>query len=128
MLRDDITTLIETATSEVVVFSFHRDAPVECTALFEYGGEPPLHVKGSQPPATERPRLQVAVRSEREVDGRSRAEEVWRVLTGVRQTELSGTLYHYVRALNSPFRDPGGRDEEGRIRYLCNYAIEKQPG
>ena len=98
--------------------------PDDAVALFEYPGEPTMHVKGRHGPVHELPRFQVLVRSKGYAAAREKAERVHRLLDGF-SGELSGVGYGRITALQSPFFL--SRDDSGRPRIVCNYRVIKEP-
>jgi hypothetical protein len=102
------------------------DAPDLATAVFEYAGEPPTYVK-SRKVEWEHPRLQVITRGKTYIEAMQKAEDVYAALHGVRGQTINGKLYDSIRARQRPFADPSGKDDRGRFRVFCNYAVKKQP-
>ena len=98
--------------------------PDDAFALWEYGGQPPLHVKQSQSIIMEYPRFQLITRSKSYPTARLKAEYIYRLLTGFRG-ELSGVGYCRIHAMQSPyFMD---RDDVARARFVCNFEAYKAP-
>ena len=97
--------------------------PDDVVGLYEYAGEPPLHVRGDPAPAIEFPRLQVISRSKSYDAARFKAESIYRVLDGFSGT-LNGVGYGWINALQSPTFLT--RDENGRVYIVCSYRIQKE--
>lgn len=102
-----------------VVYSFHDSAPDEAVGLFPYSGEPGIYVKGRRAPAVSYARVQVVCRAPDEDAAEQLAERTYRLLDGAHR-ELGVSS---VRALQSPFRAPGGSDEEERIAWIFNIMV-----
>ena len=103
--------------------------PDACVAVYEYPGERPEHAFGANSaPHQEKPRFQVVCRNAAgEYDlARSQAETIFQLLDKVTSTTLSGTVYHRIAALQSPFAM--APDENGRPRVACNFATRKALG
>lgn len=100
------------------------DTPDTCVALYEYGGDVPLNVMGSDAlPPVEQPRLQVLVRAAGYSSARTLALECWTEIEGILNESLSGTLYHRVAANQSPF--PLERDSQDRVIWAQNFRVQK---
>ena len=95
------------------------DQPDNCIALFEYAGSPPdLHWNG------EYPGLQVRVRNKSYAAGRTKIEQIARVLHGLHETVLGGTRYLLVKARGSP--EVLKRDANNRVELFVNFEIIKE--
>lgn len=132
MILDEISTLLETygiGTPGVDLFEGFLPPPgtsppvsENAVALYEYPGESPLHVKGRKAPVHELPRVQVITRSKSYAAARTKAEEVYRLLSGY-SGEIGGTGYGRITALQSPALLQ--RDEGARVYIVANYRIMK---
>lgn len=132
MILTEISTLLETygvGTPGVDLFegflpppSSSPAIPEDAVALYEYPGEPPLHVKGRKAPVHELPRFQVLTRSKFYAAARTKAEEIYRILDGF-SGEIEGTGYGRITALQSPFFL--SRDDGNRTLIACNYTTMK---
>ncbi len=99
------------------------DRPDEVIAVREYPGSPPIHVKGSQKPALERPRVQVVARAGGFSVARARAHSAYDALSGF--SGPVGGVHYSIRALQSPV--PLGVDESGRNLWSVNFEVLKGP-
>jgi hypothetical protein len=99
------------------------NTPDTCVVVYEYMGEPPVYSKDAV--EWERPRLQVVCRAKTYVEAMQKAEAVFELLSNVKRLTINGTLYDSIRARQRPFADPQGKDDQGRFRVFCNYAIRK---
>lgn len=132
MILTEISTLLETygvGTPGVDLFegflpppSSSPAIPEDAVALYEYAGEPPLHVKDRKAPVHELPRVQVVTRSKSYAAARTKAEEVYRLLSGY-SGEIGGTGYGRITALQAPFFL--SRDDGNRTLIVCNYRVLK---
>lgn len=126
MIRNEIADFLEAAVISPVVFSFYDSAPDECVALFPYPGGPPVHTKDRSGAVMEIQRVQVVARGGEE-GAETLAWRAYRVLDGLGGAKLGTAFYASVRALQSPFRDQGGADEVGRVKFIFNVEAKKQP-
>jgi hypothetical protein len=128
---NEITEHLEANGLGPVVWSFHEAASDRCVGLFPYAGRRSVRVKGRKEPVSQWPRLQavcrVPYRAGDELAAEALAREVYGLLDGVREEVIGGTRYQSIDALQEPFRDPAGRDDRGRIRYIVNFEIRKEP-
>ena len=101
------------------------DFPDKCVTVYEYGGAFSLHAMSSGPgrAVAERPRVQVVVRSNSYSTGRTKANEVFRLLDGLRERTINGVTYKWAAAIQSPFLMR--RDENDRALIAANYEIWK---
>jgi hypothetical protein len=128
MIYQDINSLLvpELGTVGTNLFWSHMPAtPNSAIAIYEYPGEAPVYTKKTM--EWELPRIQVVTRALTYVEAMTKAEEVYTILSNIRRTDIDGTFYDYIRARQRPFADPNGRDDGGRFRAFCNYAIKKTP-
>jgi hypothetical protein len=81
------------------------DAQDALVALIETPGLPPVRSHDMPPARYEQPVLQVATRGQPYgyAAARQKAQDAWDVLDGVANATLSGTLYLWIEALQSPF-------------------------
>lgn len=100
-------------------------APDAQVAIQEYGGDAPEFLHDRDGVGYELRRFQLSVRAPSFDAAQLLAEAAHGVLTGVRNTTLSGTWYRRIVPLQSPF--PLGQDQNGRHRFACNYRAEKRP-
>lgn len=98
------------------------DEPAEAIMLNEYAGEQPRLTH--QRTGTDRARVQLQVRSEDYVAGRTRIEEIYQAFLAASNFTIGGTVYKQVLPLQSPFELR--RDENGRIWFAVNFAVEKE--
>lgn len=101
------------------------DAPDRCVTVYEYGGAASLHAMSSGPgrAVAERPRVQVVVRTNSYSTGRTKANDVFRLLDGLRERAINGVTYKWAAAIQPPFAL--GRDENDRQLIACNFEIIK---
>jgi len=93
----------------------------------EYGGSPPdlgFGVSGIQ---YEHPGLQITCRGVAYdyMTPRGYVVLAYQALSTVQGTVLSGTLYHLIRPVQTPFLM--NRDENQRCVFACNFDVEKVP-
>ena len=95
------------------------DKPDNCIALFQYAGSPPdLHWPG------EYPGLQVRVRDKSYPAGKTKIEQIMRVLHGLHETVLGDTRYLLVKARGSP--EVLKRDANNRVELFVNFEVIKE--
>lgn len=133
MLLDDIADYISSggvgtvgSTASWGIFKGIRpDFPDKCVAVYEYGGAFSLHAMSSGPgrAVAERPRVQVVIRTNNYSTGRTKANEVFRLLDGLRERAINGVTYKWAAAIQSPFLL--GRDENDRALIAANYEVWK---
>lgn len=127
MISEEIAAYIEAngegSVNTDLFFAGLPDLPDSATAIWEYGGEQPLHVKDRAGPVREFPRFQIIVRAKSYTVAREKAERIYRLLDGFKG-ELDGVGYASVRALQSPFFL--GRDDKNRTQIVCNYQAAKE--
>jgi len=101
------------------------DYPDKAVSVHEYGGAGSLHAMSSGPgrAVAERPRVQVVVRTNSYSTGRTKANEVFRLMDGLRERTINGVTYKWTAAIQSPFLM--GRDENDRALIACNYEVWK---
>lgn len=123
MLADDIATYLQTAGIGTVGSSIFigqmPDAPTNCIALYQYGGEPPLVVGG-----IENPRLTVRVRNATYLNGQNKARDVLKALHTLNEQTISAHRYLYIRAAGSIAQL--GRDHEGRSLFTVDFIVTKE--
>jgi hypothetical protein len=103
--------------------------PIECCALVEYGGEPPLRnqtdgAAHQSAQGGERPRFQLMCRSADYETGRNLIQQMWADLDGIVNETLSGIFYQRVAALQSPFLLE--RDQNNRWIFIANFVATKE--
>ena len=98
-----------------------------CCALYEYGGSAPEFALGAAGVSFENPSVQVVFRgTPHDYAGpRAKAETAYRGLAAVEATALSGTFFHWIHPMQSPFLLR--RDESERVLIATNYACQKEP-
>lgn len=96
------------------------DVPDNAVALYQYPGEPPLHVKGQKAPVRRSPRLQVVVRSKSTEPfvAKQKADTIMDLLSGFSGV-LYGTHYQRITALTDPYFL--ARDTANRHYVTANY-------
>lgn len=92
--------------------------------ITETGGSAPEYVHESLEASVERPSFQVVVRDTGYANARSKANDIWKLLSKQRNTLLSGVKYLSIRPVQSPF--PLGPDENERIQIITNYAVVRE--
>lgn len=102
-------------------------SPDVATALREYGGMTPEGGFGTTALVLEHIRLQVVCRGAADdyLGPRARAEAIYKALATQRCVSLSGTFYHGLMPLQSPF--PIRRDQLGRWEIGFNVQADKEP-
>lgn len=103
--------------------------PIECCALIEYGGEPPMRKQNdgaahSSAQGGERPRFQLLVRSADYETGRNFIQQIWDELDGIVNETIGGIFYQRVAAIQSPFMLE--RDESDRWIFAVNFTATKE--
>lgn len=104
------------------------DQPDDCVAVIERPGLAPLMTmtgKGVAPVApaeekSDRPMIQIRVRSTSYITGRSIAYTIFRGLHGIAETTIGDTPVHLLEALQSPHHL--GLDEKQRHEWSQNFA------
>jgi hypothetical protein len=100
------------------------DTPDTCVALYEYGGDAPLSVMGSDAmPPVEQPRIQILTRAPGYSSSRTLALQCWTAVEAILNETLSGTRYHRIAANQSPF--PLERDSHDRVLFAQNFRVQK---
>lgn len=124
-LDEDITTFLASkgfGTKAVNLFEGEfPPTPDDAAYVREYGGGPPLHVKGESRAAFRYPRFSLVCRSKSRRAARMRSE------TGVGHLDgfsglINGTEYR-IRALREPA--PMGRDEGNRERVSVDFEVTR---
>ena len=122
MLLDDIAQyLTGMAVGVPVQKGYFQEIPNSAIALRETGGFASQHVNGVGPGQAilDEPTLQIATRAADYVTAMTLARQVYALLDGLRDLELNGLLYHFVRAMQPPFFLM--RDDNHR--FLCAFNI-----
>lgn len=125
MLYQDLTPLITGLAGAPLFWSHMPATPDALTTVYEYPGDSPVYSKTAM--EWERPRIQVVTRALTYAEAMQKAEDIYGGLSTLRRDTLNGTFYDSIRANQRPFADPNGRDDKGRFRVFCNYAIKKAP-
>jgi len=101
--------------------------PDACGVLYEYGGVAPEGQFGATGIRHETPAIQVVFRgAPHDYAGpRAKAGVAFDALTNVETQALSGTFYHWIHAIQSPFFLQ--RDDAERTLIACNFLCEKEP-
>jgi hypothetical protein len=125
---DDLATHIAANTSFVVDTSLFKgsfpDTPDTCITLVEIIGDEPIETMSPSLGGfrIERPTIQVVSRagSNDYKTARDNAETVYKKVHNIVETDLSGTRYHLVEALQPPYNID--RDKNGRwwVGFNCN--------
>lgn len=130
MILEEITSLLQAedigtteGSSPTLMFNGLTDLPDTQTAVWEYGGGAPAHVKGQQAPILEYPRVQIVTRAKSYLAVRDKAERIYRLLDGF-SGKIDGVTYAQIRALQQPFFL--SRDDKNRFLIVCNYSITKE--
>lgn len=112
---------------------FLPDSPDEALALYETGGQAPVHamtpgptVGGAGVAVIEQPRVQVVCRAPSyDYDtARATAHSVFKLLDGMPARTINTTEYLWAAAVQSPFLM--GRDQAGRVLIATNYDVAKR--
>lgn len=104
---------------------FFQALPDTAIALMETGGFPSQHVYGGTLPLAaviEEPTIQVKARAKDYLSAMSQCRLVYRLLDGLRDLDINGVTYHFIRALQPPFFLM--RDEVHR--FVCAFNIHVQ--
>ena len=127
MMADDIATKLQTSSIGTIgtdIFIGHMpDAPDNCIALMQNGGDPP-EVVGGITSQIEYPRLIVRVRNTSYSAGMSKANSILKALHTVGDTNLSSHRYLFIRAIGSI--NQLGRDHENRSLFSIDFAVTKE--
>lgn len=126
MLADDIAAHLQTAGISTNISIGHMpDAPANCIAIIQSGGEPPEAV-GPITGQIEHPRLIVRVRNSSYASGMSDANAVLKALHTVGDVALNGHRYLYIRAVGSV--NLLGRDHTHPARWLfsLDFVVTKE--
>ncbi len=125
---DDLATHIAANTSFVINTDLFKgslpDTPDTCIILAEIIGDEPVETMGRSLGSIniERPTIQILSRGAKNdyLTARTNAETVYRKVHNIVETDLSGTRYHLVEALQPPYNID--RDDNGRwlIGFNCN--------
>lgn len=99
--------------------------PPAVTAVFAYGGAPPVWGMAPGPGTSlaERPRAQIVCRDTSLDAAEKQARDAWLLLDGLQRT-INGVVYHAVYALQSPFQLM--RDENNRESVAFNVEIVRK--
>lgn len=107
-LLDELATHLQTAGVGQVSTTLFKGmiplaGPDALVALIEVPGMPPVHSHDEQ--RYEQPVIQVVVRGAQHAyaPARATADHAWNALDGVANAVLSGTVYLWIAALQSPF-------------------------
>ena len=142
MLADDLAVYLSTnnvggigSTTDYSIFVGRGlpDYPDKAIGIIETGGLGLVHAFSPSPGAAhlERPRAQILVRSPAYSTGRQKAQDILRLLDGLSARTINGVLYHYVKAMQSPFTLGGdsnrslGPDGNARVLIACNYDVAR---
>jgi hypothetical protein len=125
LLLDDIASYLASEGIGVVGTDLFKgqipDSPDNCVAIFEYAGQRPETTHDNA--TFEHPGLQVRVRNLNYANGRQKIHDVFEVLHGLCNTNLSSTFYLSIFAIQSP--ESIGRDENDRVEFVQNFAVTK---
>lgn len=103
------------------------DKPDHAVCIYEYRGfDPDETMGGNGVPVLENVRIQVVVRDTdaNYATAKTKAMNIWKNLSQVQDTTLSGTRYLHIRPMSSPYLLD--RDEEMRGKIICNYLVVKE--
>lgn len=100
--------------------------PNKVLVITDYGGAPPEHQFGSPSFKFEHPGIQIRSRGEvgETEEPRIRLQKAFVELGKIQGIQLSGTLYRFVSAQQSPFILE--EDTNKRTVYAVNFAIDKE--
>ena len=124
MLLDDLSLYLTPELPYPVQNGFLQELPNEVVALRETGGFPSPHVLTSEPglAVLDQPTVQVVTRARDYVTAMLTARQAHALLDGLRERELNGVLYQFIKAMQPPFFL--SRDENNR--FLCAFNIHIQ--
>lgn len=101
------------------------ETPSDAFTIWEYPGQPPMHVKGQRAPVMEIPRFQIITRSASYATARAKAERIYRLLAGF-SGKLSGVTYERITALQPPAFLDRDSATPARARFVTNYEAKKE--
>ena len=126
MLLADLGDLLASGTTGVVgtdiFLGMLPDTPAACWAVFETGGAGPEYTMQGESPI-ETPSVQLLARAATYATARLKANQAFRVLSGLRTRTINSVMYHWAEALQSPFLLE--RDDHDRPVVVCNYLLRK---
>ncbi len=131
MILDDLGDVISsggtTSDGTEIFLSRMPDSPDNAIALYESGGIAGIHAMHPNPGNViiEQPRIQIQTRAATYQTARSKADEVFKLLDGLRNRDINGVRYHWIEAVQPPFAldiDPGER----KI-VAVNFEVKKAP-
>lgn len=99
-------------------------APDSSIGMIETSGPAPEFVHESNVAFYEHATFQLMVRDTKYKDARSRMNTLWKLLSGVQNSVLSGTRYLSITPLQTPF--DFGDDENHRARVVANFDAFKE--
>lgn len=122
MVLDDIATILSDNGMGVSYKDYMPTAPDSVVSIYSAGGQGPTHTMQA-PHVLEEPRIQVLCRASSLQEAHTTARGIYTVLTGLRNTDVSGVRYHWIDATQEPFLSV--RDQNARFTVACNYTIKK---
>jgi len=100
------------------------DKPNDCVTIFDTPGYPPyLSISGET--GYEYPSIQIRVRSIKYTTGWALIEAIKTVLHGMNQTTVNGTLYTVIYCSSGPALLDW--DDNGRVRFIINFNLQRRP-
>lgn len=131
MLLDDIADYLSSGGLGTVGTDIYKgfmpETPNIVLTVYETGGQEPSRGMAASPGQmqNERPRVQVVVRcSEYDYQtARTKLNDAFRLLDGFGDRDINGVRYKWIGAIHSPALM--GRDEQGRVKLVCNFDVVK---
>ena len=133
MILDDVATYLATNSTRLTVGvnltkGHMPDSPSTVTTIYETGGFAPIHnfTTGSGTRMYEQPSLMIHSRSTDYQTARLVLEDVFTILDGFNNADLSGVRYAGIDAVQSPFDI--GTDSNDRHKLSVNFNVIKSTG
>ena len=133
MILDDVATYLATNSTRLTVGvnltkGHMPDSPSTVTTIYETGGFAPIHhfTTGSGTRMYEQPSLMIHTRSTDYQTARLILEDVFTILDGFNNADLSGVRYAGIDAVQSPFDI--GTDSNDRHKLSVNFNVIKSTG
>ncbi len=116
---------IGTQGTDIFLGDVPQDAPEAAVAIFETSGLAPFYIHGINGPGWDMPSFQIFTRATTYSLARTKAKDIFDVLSRITNQALDGIFYQSVRPVQSPFSL--GRDENHLPQIVCNYQVTKVP-
>jgi hypothetical protein len=125
MIREEILPLIPSSVgvpAKTLFWGQMPDKPDNAIGFFEYVGAPPTFSKLGMHHTYHS--FQVTARDTDYDRAMSKAVQIFNLIGDLNSDALAA--YDWIRANQHPFADPGGKDDDGRFRVLCNYTAKRR--